>query len=207
MVKLLGPLHSMLASGQLQTGLQLVNAQKSCHLVQPHIPRTTFTRAQLGIRSFVMSLARAWSSWAPAVGATWLTHPRAQVTSPYHAYLWENHQRRKKDQWPIIVWDVPPSGAPPGYAARVSFGGARCFTLHTTYYVGNKTCFAVISIAPHKPTVPMNIRDWSWNAYSGLNYHLASHLEAGTYACNMFLIDGFGQISVPLGFTGIVVSA
>jgi hypothetical protein len=88
----------------------------------------------------------------------------------------------------------------------VSFGGARCFTLKMGYYTGNRTCFAAIMIPPWKPVVPLNIRDWSWNAYSGLNYHLASHLEAGTYACNLYLIDGFGQISVPLGFTGIVVS-
>lgn len=206
MVKLVGPLHSMLASGLLQTGLQLVQ-KKSSHLVRPHCPRTTFTRAQLNLRTFVESLACAWQNYPPVYKYAWARHPRAQLTSPYHAYLWENHKRRMANLWPLMLWDTTPTGTPPAAAGVTWRAAARTITLRLLGYTGLRAMFLAGDATPLAVAMPLNVRAWSWESPTDFREHHIHHLAAGTYTAQFRYIDAFGRMSYFSGQAGLVVTA
>lgn len=206
MTKLTGPLHSMLATGLLQTGLQLVQGRKSSHLVRSHVPRTTYKWTQLNLRTFVESLAGWWHEYHVALGWTWLTHPRAPETSPYHAFLWENHKRRSANLWPIGVWDIPPSGTPPAAAGVTWRAAARTITLKLLGYTGLRAMFLAGQATPILLAKPLNVRAWSWESPTGFREHRIHHLAAGTYTAQWYYIDAFGRMSYFSGQPGLVVT-
>jgi hypothetical protein len=207
MVKLHGPLFSMLASGLLKTGLQISSQPKGTHLTRSHTPTTTYTRAQLSLRSFVRMLAQFWAEWHTVIGAEWANHPRAKRTSPYHAMLWENHRRRLANLWPIAVWGVPPSGPAPVPGGKTFTGSARTISVQMLSMSGNKAIFCAGFTLPYTYGLvrPLNVMGWGVMPTSSYRPQSITHLAAGTYSVQWFFIDGFGQISTPCGGVGIVV--
>jgi len=206
MTKLTGPLHSMLASGLLQTGLQLVQGRKSCHLVRPHIPTQRRTRSQVSLRTYVESLAGWWHEYSVALGYLWESHPRAKTTSPYHAFLWENHQRRLMNLWPIAAWGVAPSGTPPASAGTYWRGAARTISFRVMGYTGLRPMVLAGMATPLVVANPLNIQAWSWESPTHFREHLIRHLAAGTYTAQWRYVDAFGRMSTFSGATGLVVT-
>lgn len=208
MVKLTGPLMSLLASGLVKTGLQMVQVGQSAHLVKPHRPRTTYTRSQKALRSYVDALAKAWSIWPPSWKYGWNHHPRAVVSSAYHAYLWENHRRREQNLWPLFVWDSAPVGSPPTITWGTGQGGARRLSYRIITYSGLIPVFAALYHTPPAsfPTDPLTARGWSWSNGTGIGWHHILRVDPGTYTIYIRAIDCFGRCSAFTGFAGLVAT-
>jgi len=111
MVKLTAPLHSQRASGVLGNAIQFGSWKGRSIVGKKRHPKQPMTRSQRSARIFMGGIAKLWKGLSQVQKDSWIAHPSAASTSPYHAYLKENSIRYQK--LPNTRYNIAPAHAAP----------------------------------------------------------------------------------------------
>lgn len=209
MPKLLAPLLSGLASGLIARGLQLSVKPTGCFLTLPHRPTLTRTRKQKSIRTFTQALTQAWHYWGPSVKRFWAEHPRAKKTSPYHAFLWQNHAHLKANRWPVLAWNQAPVGGVPSIVSYGTAGRAQAISCRINTCTGAPMWIMAITHTPllSAGVTPNKTNAWAWLPTPPNRWRQVVHLPAGTYTVWFLGVDAYSRPSNVKTAGGIVVTA
>lgn len=183
MARVTGPLMSVDASGTYAKSIVFSKWKGRNYVRELVTPTNPKSAKQLGVRSMMHFLAKAWAAIKIAHGASWATIATARAISTFNAYVSEN----------LVSWQgfTPPTQTYPAAATAAAIsvttqtltGGAGQITVQVT----PSSATAIWGIAIFRDTAEITAPSWAnciaVIAANGANAvtHVDTPLVAGTY--------------------------
>jgi len=184
MVKVVGPLMSMDASGSLAKSMVFSKWKGRNYVRQLVTPSNPKTGGQVGVRAMFKFLAQNWTASVDAAyKATWEDRAADAIISPFNAFMSYNQNRWRQFNAPSEAYPALEDDATPSAALLAVEGAVRLVTCTLTYDMIRAGWCGIIHRSTTTPFTPtfatckavVLLEDTSPTVY------LDTPLAAGTY--------------------------